>query len=75
MNYEHYEFHIHFCGLIFPDDIACLNTTLKHARTGANIIGETLAQKRIKSNYGKSKYVLLGSMEFRKKPEERLPYY
>ena len=37
-----------------------LNSTLEQARTGAELIGETLAKQRLKSNYGKSKYVLLG---------------
>ena len=31
----------------------------------AKLIGETLAEKRLKSNYGKSKYVLLGFKEFK----------
>ena len=48
--------------LIFQDDIARLNTTMKQARTG-----ETLAKKRLQSNYGKSKYVLLGSVAFKEK--------
>ena len=53
--------------LIFQDDIARLNTTLEPARTGAELITETLAKKRLKSNFGKSKYVLLGSQEFKER--------
>ena len=53
--------------LIFQDDIAWLNTTLDQARRGAAIIGETLAKKKLKSNHGKSRYVLLGSEEFKAK--------
>ena len=53
--------------LIFQDDIARLNTTLDQARKGAKLVGETLAQNRLKSNYGRSKYVLLESAEFKEK--------
>ena len=53
--------------LIFQDDIARLNTTLEQARTGATLIGETLAKKKLKSNLTKSRYVLLGGEEFKKK--------
>ena len=56
--------------LIFQD-IARLNTTLKQARTGAKIIGETLAKKRLKSNYRKSKYVLLGNKEFKEQTQKK----
>ena len=53
--------------LIFQDDIARMNTTLDQARTGAKIIGETLERKQLKSNSGKSKYVLLGSKALKNK--------
>ena len=53
--------------LIFQDDIARLNTTLEQARTGATLIEETLAKKKLKSNLDKSRYVLLGSAEFKAK--------
>ena len=35
-------------------------------RKGAEIVGETLA-KRLKSNYSKSNYILIGSKEFKEK--------
>ena len=41
--------------LIFQNDIARLNTTLEQARTGATLIGETLAEKKLKSNLTKSR--------------------
>ena len=53
--------------LIFQDDIARLNTTLEQARTGATLVGETLAKKKLKSNLTKSRYVLLGGEEFKKR--------
>ena len=53
--------------LFFQDDIARLNTTLDQARRGATIIGETLAKKQLKSNLSKSRYVLLGSEEFKER--------
>ena len=53
--------------LIFQDDIARLNTTLEQARRGATLIGDTLAQKKLKSNLTKSRYVLLGSEEFKER--------
>ena len=53
--------------LIFQDDIARLNTTLDQARRGAKIIGGTLAEKQLKSNLSKSRYVLLGSKEFKER--------
>ena len=56
--------------LIFQDDIARLNTTLDQARRGAVIIGETLAKKKLKSNYGKSRYVLLVSEEVNAKTQK-----
>ena len=55
--------------LIFQDDIARLNTTLEQARTGATLIGDTLAKK---SNLSKSRYVLLCSAEFKKKQGKKL---
>ena len=47
--------------------IARLNTNLDQARKGAALIGETLAQKKLKSNHGKSRYVLLGSEEVKER--------
>ena len=44
-----------------------LNSTLDKARNGAKLIGENLARKRLKSNYSRSKDVLLGSKEFKEK--------
>ena len=44
-----------------------VNTTLEQARKGATIIGETLAKKKLKSNLTPSRYVLLGSEEFKAK--------
>ena len=44
-----------------------VNTTLEQARRGATIIGETLANKKLKSNLTPSRYVLLGSEEFKAK--------
>ena len=44
-----------------------LNTTLEQARRGSTLIGDTLAQKKLKSNLTKSRYVLLGSEEFKAK--------
>ena len=49
--------------LIFQNDIARLNTTLDQARTGPNIIGETLVKKTVE----KIKYLLLGSKAFKGK--------
>ena len=47
-----------------------LNSTLEQARTGAELIGETLAKQRLKSNYGKTKYVILGSEEFKERTRQ-----
>ena len=56
--------------LIFQDDIARLNTTLEQARRGATLIGDTLAKKKLKSNLTKSRYVLLGSAEFKERTRQ-----
>ena len=65
--------------LIFHDNIARLNTTLEQARRGAILIGETLAKNKLKRNLTKSRYVLLGSEEFkaktRKESDDGKPYY
>ena len=53
--------------LIFQDDIARLNTTLEQARRGATLIGDTLPKKKLKSNLKMSRYVLLGSEEFKER--------
>ena len=49
--------------LIFQDDIKRLNSTLDQARKGAALIGETLAQKRLKLNHGKSSHIMKYSPE------------
>ena len=55
---------------IFQDNIASLNTKLEQARRGATLIGDMLAKKKLKSNLTKSRYVLLGSEEFKKKTRQ-----
>ena len=62
--------HIPLNCLTFQDYIARFNTTLNQARRGAAIIGETLAKKKLKSNQTKSRYVLLGSEEFKAKTRQ-----
>ena len=44
---------------------------MDQARKGAAIIRETLAKKKLKSNHGKSRYVLLGSAQFKAKTRRR----
>ena len=56
--------------LIFQDDIARLNTTLEQARTGATLMGETLAKNKLESNLTKSRYVVFGAEEFKKKTRQ-----
>ena len=51
--------------LIFQDHIVRLYSTSDQARKGAALIGETLAQKRLKLSKGKSRYVLFGSEDFK----------
>ena len=41
-----------------------------HSRTVAELIGETLVKQRLKSNYGKTKYVILGSEEFKERTRQ-----
>ena len=47
-------------SLIFQDDIAKMNRTMKDARKGPTDVGRLLESKQLRANTSRSRYVVIG---------------
>ena len=57
--------YVNLNSLVLQDDVNKMNDNLTQARIGCNIIDNILKRKQLSVNYDKSKYLIIGSKEYR----------
>ena len=57
--------YVNLNSLVLQDDVNKMNDNLTQARVGCSIIDNILKRKQLSVNYDKSKYLIIGSKEYR----------